>query len=104
MRPKFFVARAGVLQVRREQAEAAFEDVRRTGDAGLGEQRRGDAALRRRTRSAGTSVCVPSTQHSSRPAAKLPHVPAAQASRCASSPSSLPAPNAMPNGANSPVG
>ena len=37
-------------------------------------------------------VSVPSTQHSSVPAAKLPHVPAAYTSACALRPSSFPAP------------
>ena len=38
-------------------------------------------------------VCVPSTQHSSSPAAQLPAVPAAQASCSTSSPRILPAPD-----------
>ena len=42
--------RAWVLQVRREQAEAPFEDPGRTSDAVLGEHRRRDSALRRPSR------------------------------------------------------
>ena len=37
----------GILQVRRKEPEASFEDLRRPGDAGAGEERGGDPALRR---------------------------------------------------------
>ena len=47
---------------------------------------------------------MPSTQHSSSPAAKLPHVPAAHASACASRPSSLPAPYGDAEGCEQPGG
>ena len=49
-----------VLQMRRKQPEAPFEDVRRSADAGVGEERRGQSRSAPRSRSAGTwSACRP---------------------------------------------
>ena len=96
--------RRRILQVRREQTRS----VPRRSSAGPVTPAAANMAADRPLCAAQPEcrnfVSVPSTQHSRTPAAKLPHVPAAYASACASSPSSFPAPYAMPNGENNPVG
>ena len=79
MRPKFFTT-AGSCRCDANRPKRPSNTLGGPRGARPGEQRRGHARSAPRTRSAGTSICVPSTQHSSSPAAVLPAMPAAHAS------------------------
>ena len=70
MRPKFF-GTAAILQMRGEQPEAPFEDLRRPADAGVGEERGGQPALRREAgvQELGLRAVHPALEQSGRAAA-----------------------------------